>query len=180
MDPIALVEFLYVDQNRLDGSPMTSHFYTVRDLLIEAGVKDKTTLKAAILHDVLEDTCLTKKYLALRYGKRTADIVELLSKDDQWSTGYVRMKSNLDEMEQHWLAYPEAIVIKLADRIHNLQTVKGFTKEKQARYRSDTESLLIPFFKKILKNELPPRFHKVAEYLLAKMLLQIDNQASHE
>ena len=61
------------------------------------------------------------------------------------------MKSNLDEMETVWYDFPEVVLIKMADRLHNLQTISGFSIEKQKEYLHETKDLLLPLFKKILK-----------------------------
>lgn len=142
----ALLEFLFQGKKRKDGSPFTSHFYAVRDILREEGISDENILNAALLHDVLEDTSITKEYLQFHFGKDVAEIIDLMSKWDSWKTVHCKMKGNIDEMENIWRRYPESTLIKMADRLHNLMTIDGFKKEKQREYIQETKEILLPLF----------------------------------
>lgn len=141
----------YKGKKRKTGDPYTSHLYAVKNILKEAGVHAEYILDAALLHDILEDTNFTKEYLAFRFGKKIADLVSVVSKIEHWNTSYCRMKSNLDYMEHSWKIHPEAIVIKMADRLHNLKTIYGFRNEKKKEYIGETENFLIPLFQKFLQ-----------------------------
>ncbi len=144
-----LIDYLYKGRKRKNGEPYARHSYAVRDILAEQGVNDPTVLAAALLHDVLEDTYISREYLVLRFGRKIARIVHLLSKNPAWHTGYCRMKSNIDEMELLWRRYPETVLIKIADRLHNIRTIKGFSAAKQQEYLAETEHMLLPFFRRI-------------------------------
>lgn len=167
-----LLEHLHQGQKRKDGSAYTTHLYAVREILETAGVTDKTLLAAALLHDILEDSALSKEYLALKFGERVADIVEFLTKNAAWNTAYCRMKSNLDEMETIWMDYPEAILIKMADRLHNLRTITGFTLAKQREYLTETTDCLMPLFVTI-GNRNHRGFKKYIQRLLPQLQQEI-------
>lgn len=155
MDIEAFIEHIYKGKKRKTGENSTSHMYATRDILKSVGVKEETILNAALLHDIIEDTTISREYLILKFGSNMVKLLDLLSKDEMWHTSYCRIKGSLDEMEASWVNYPEAILIKMADRLHNLQTIEGFRTEKQERYINETEELLIPLFEKILnKNNL--------------------------
>ncbi|MDF2379601.1 MAG: HD domain-containing protein [Candidatus Gracilibacteria bacterium] len=163
------IEKLYYGKKRKTGHPFTSHMYAVKQALVNLGVSDEEVLEAALLHDVLEDTDLSKNYLALRFGERVAHIVYLLSKRDVWNTGYCKMKSNMDEMESAWIQYPEAIIIKMSDRLHNLQTIQGFSVPKQREYIQETHETLLPVFKMILEKVPLETYKKVVESLYGQL-----------
>ena len=169
----ALIEYLYREKKRKTGEPYTNHMYAVRDILMQAGVTDKTLLITSLLHDVLEDTDLSKDYINFRFGKNVANIVELLSKDRLWGTSYCRIKSSMDTMEAAWMEYPEAMLIKIADRLHNLQTIHGFTLQKQKRYIAETKECLVPAFEKAVKLNHIGRFNKPIKYIFKKLLKEI-------
>ncbi len=146
----AFLEHIYKGQKRKTGENYTSHLYATKKILEEAGVTDETILKAALLHDIIEDTQISKEYLILKFGASVVRILELLSKEDMWHTSYCRAKANLDAMEASWVNYPEAILIKMADRLHNLQTIEGFGLKKQGSYLAESKNLLLPLFKGVL------------------------------
>lgn len=145
------MEHVFSGKIRKTGDSYTSHPYAVRDLLIKQGVTEQSILDAAVLHDVIEDSHITKDYLSLRFGAKVAEIVSILSKSTAWLTSYCKMKSNLDQMENQWVQYPEAILIKMADRLHNLQTINGFKPEKQKEYLKETTEMLMPLFSSIIR-----------------------------
>lgn len=175
----ALLEFLHKGQQRKTGDAYTSHLYEVHNILRKAGIKDKDLLDAALLHDVLEDTYISKDYLRLRFGERVAEIVDIVSKESFWNTKYLQMKGTLDEMEERWTDYPEAVLIKIADRLHNLQTIHGFKKEKRKEYMNETKELLVPMFQTVIHKKSFGRFQKPAELLIKKMEKEIVQIEKH-
>ena len=176
VDPAALIEMLYRGKTRKSGEPAATHFYAVRDLLAAAGVEQKTILTAALLHDVLEDTALSEEYLRLRFGRRTAAVVRLLSKQRLWHTAYAKAKSNIDEMGNVWHEYPEVILIKLADRLHNVQTIRGFRPAKRREYLAETSTLLVPFFEQVLARHRLEDLHTPGARLLARLNDEVARQ----
>ncbi|QQS59893.1 bifunctional (p)ppGpp synthetase/guanosine-3',5'-bis(diphosphate) 3'-pyrophosphohydrolase [Candidatus Peregrinibacteria bacterium] len=165
----ALIEHLFKDKKRKNGAPYTSHFYAVRDILMEAGVDDQDTLDAALLHDVLEDTSLSKAYIKFKFGAEVTSIVEFLSKWERWKTSHCKMKGNLDDMEVIWKHYPESTLIKMADRLHNLQTIDGFKPEKQREYIHETKDLLLPLFRMSIKKNALEKFNAPMQKILQRL-----------
>ena len=163
------VEQIYEGRKRKNGEPVTAHLYGVMNILAAEGVTEQTILNASLLHDILEDTDLTLDYLSLRFGEKTAKLIDLLSKNPCWNTSYCKMKSSMDEIEVSWLDYPEAMAIKMADRLHNLYTIDGFKKEKQQEYLEETIELLIPVFERTLKKNNLGYLKSVIFNLLKKL-----------
>jgi len=173
MDNQFFLTHLY--EKRKTGESATSHLYAVKKILEEAGVNENTILTAALFHDIFEDTLISKDYIAHKLGDEVTEIIELCSKDEYWNTAYCRMKSNLDEMESCWRAHPEPVLIKMADRLHNLLTIRGFIKEKQLSYVKETEQLLIPLFEKVINTTSINSCQKPMKYLLKKIKAEIIN-----
>lgn len=169
----SLIEYVYAGRKRKNGEPVTAHLYGVRNILVEEGIHEESMLDTALLHDILEDTDLTLDYLALKFGDKTAKLVDLLSKDPAWNTSYCRMKSSMDEIELSWIDYPEAVTIKMADRLHNLYTIDGFKPEKQREYIQETEEVLFPIFERIYEQNNLGRLKKVIYNLLQRLRKEI-------
>ena len=170
MDINHFLDFLYSGKKRKNGEPAVSHFYAVRDILKAEGIKEESILNAALLHDVMEDHNLNYEYLALKFGDKVAKLVEILSKNPAWNTSYCRMKSSMDGVASSWADYPEAVVIKMADRLHNLRTVEGLKPEKRRIYMEETYEILIPLFESILKTNKLGYYKKVIKSLLKKII----------
>jgi len=146
------LDYLYGGKKRKNGEPAVSHCYAVRDILKAEGIREESILLAALLHDVIEDHYIHYEYVALRFGEKIARLVELLSKNPAWNTSYCRMKSAMDEVEKSWADHPEAVLIKMADRLHNLRTAEGLKLNKRHAYVTETYEILIPLFECAIKN----------------------------
>jgi GTP pyrophosphokinase len=147
-----LLEFLFKGKKRKDGSPFTSHFYATRDILKDEGITDTTILNSALLHDVIEDTYITKDYLAMKYSQEVANIVELISKWDSWRTSYCKMKGNLDEMEVYWKRYPEVVLIKRRIVYIISKLLMALRRRNNTNIFKRQSRCFCPFFGKVLKN----------------------------
>ncbi len=169
---------LHQGQVRKSGEPFILHPIAVSLILLDAKATEDCVV-TGLLHDVLEDTHVKKEYIAFKFGDRVADIVDLLSKSPRWQTSYCRMKSNLDEMELSWAKYPEAIVVKMADRIHNLQTISGFPPAKQDEYLLETTEVLLPLFKRIVKNNNFHSYKNTIRFLLQELLEMVKQIKPH-
>ena len=159
MELHGIIEFVYKHKKRKLGSGSVEHLHAVKDILKKAGVTDPEILNAALLHDVLEDTQMPKEYLTLKFGPRIADIVWVLS------------KNNPDEVVES----PEAILIRMADQLHNLQTLHGLAKEKQQEYLKETE-VLLPMCKRAMKEILVGEVRTCGTRLLRKLEKIIDGE----
>ncbi len=176
MNTKTLIELIHQGQKRMTGEPYTTHLYAVRDILRNEGITDKNTLYAALLHDAMEDNeNITKKYLAMYFGEKIAQIVEVVSKKRAWLTSYCRTKGHIDEIEFSWRAHPEAVLIKMADRLHNLQTLHGLPLEKQIRKLKESKEYLMPLFQKFHQENHFKDIGKYTKSLLEKLEMEIEN-----
>ena len=150
MQIIKFVEKVFAGKFRKTGEPYVCHLYAVHDILRQAGVEDRYVLDTALLHDVLEDTSITKEFLERNFGKVVAQMVVTLSKEVMWHTSYCKFKSYLYSLESCAIYYPEIILIKMADRLHNLMTIEAFDLQKQVEYIEETEHYLFPVFRKAM------------------------------
>lgn len=151
-----IVEALYFAAEKHRGiyrkdeyTPYLLHVLEVVDILLDLGVFDYKVLVAAIIHDVVEDTDATKKEVAERFGNAIAKIVELLTKHPNFirQLGYWIFIKNVRDKNIRW----RVIVIKFADRIHNLMTLKSMPKQKQLAKIKETIDEFPALYKVLIK-----------------------------
>ncbi|WNO60061.1 bifunctional GTP diphosphokinase/guanosine-3',5'-bis pyrophosphate 3'-pyrophosphohydrolase [Rheinheimera sp. MMS21-TC3] len=165
-EQVALVQQAYVvardahaPQTRSSGEPYITHPVAVSSILAEMRM-DHETLMAALLHDVIEDTPYDKKDLAELFGETVAELVQGVSKLDK-----VKFKdyhefevTNLQKMFMAMTQDIRVILIKLADRTHNMRTLGALRPEKRRRIAKETLELYAPIANRLgihnIKNEL--------------------------
>jgi len=132
-------------QVRRSGEPYLSHPLEVASLLADMRL-DKTTLVAALLHDVLEDTDVTAAEVRENFGKDVADLVEGVTKISRVQDASPEAR-RAEAIRKIILAMTDdirVIFIKLADRIHNLQTLEFLDEEKQRQVARETLDIYAP------------------------------------
>lgn len=132
-------------QFRKSGEPYISHPITVAKILGELRL-DAVTLTAALLHDVVEDTGILKQEISERFGSSVAELVDGVSKLDK-----IRFQTQADMQAENFrkmlLAMAQdvrVILIKLADRLHNMRTLEVMSPEKQHRIAQETLEIYAP------------------------------------
>jgi guanosine-3',5'-bis(diphosphate) 3'-pyrophosphohydrolase len=132
-------------QVRRSGEPYLSHPLEVASLLADMRL-DKTTLVAALLHDVLEDTDVTSAEVRENFGKDVADLVEGVTKISrvQDASPEARRAETIRKIILAMTDDIRVIFIKLADRIHNLQTLEFLDEEKQRQVARETLDIYAP------------------------------------
>ena len=146
-------------QKRKDGSPYVTHTIAAATIAAEMGLDD-VSIVAALLHDVLEDTDVTYDELAELFGKDAADIVEGVTKLTrvQYSTVEETQMENLRKMLLAMAKDIRVILIKLADRLHNMRTMEFQSPEKQLAKSRETMDIYAPIAHRLgveqVKNEL--------------------------
>ena len=132
-------------QKRKDGSPYVTHAVAAATIAAEMGLDDEAVV-AALLHDVLEDTDVTYDTLRDSFGKEVADIVEGVTKLTrvQYSTTEETQMENLRKMLLAMAKDIRVILIKLADRLHNMRTMAYQTPEKQLIKSRETMDIYAP------------------------------------
>lgn len=132
-------------QTRANGEPYIVHPISVAEILGEMQL-DVKTICAGLLHDVLEDTDCTEVELREQFGDEIADLVLGVTKVGEISAAY-RSEVELENLRRMLVAMakdPRVIVIKLADRLHNLRTLQFLPRNKQLRIAQDTLKIYTP------------------------------------
>ena len=142
----------HAGQSRKSGAPYITHCLAVALILAEMGL-DAQTVAAALLHDVVEDTGITLEDIAAEFGPKTAELVDGVTKLKQLPTGVEGMhggKAGDREMEylrKMFLAMGSdfrVILIKLADRLHNMRTLGHMPSHKQIQKAKETLEIFAP------------------------------------
>ncbi|WP_394176223.1 bifunctional GTP diphosphokinase/guanosine-3',5'-bis pyrophosphate 3'-pyrophosphohydrolase [Thalassotalea litorea] len=146
-------------QMRSSGDPYITHPVAVARNLAEMHL-DHETLMAALLHDVIEDTETTKDELAELFGSTVAELVEGVSKLDKisFSSKQEAQAENFRKMILAMVQDIRVILIKLADRTHNMRTLGALRPEKRRRIARETLEIYAPIANRLgihgIKNEL--------------------------
>jgi GTP diphosphokinase / guanosine-3',5'-bis(diphosphate) 3'-diphosphatase len=138
-------EVSHQGQQRASGEPYLSHPLEVASLLV--GFKmDVTTVTAGLLHDVLEDTTATKEQLEHEFGKEIADLVDGVTKLGKlaFSSREERQAENFRKMLVAMARDLRVLMIKLADRLHNMRTLDYLPHEKSRKVAQETLDIYAP------------------------------------
>ena len=132
-------------QKRRDGSPYVTHCIAAADISVDMGL-DEDSIIAALLHDVIEDTNLTHEDIARQFGSAVADIVEGVTKLSrvQYTSKEDEQMENLRKMLMAIAKDIRVILIKIADRLHNMRTMAYQTAEKQRDKSLETMEIYAP------------------------------------
>jgi guanosine-3',5'-bis(diphosphate) 3'-pyrophosphohydrolase len=130
-------------QRRKSGDPYITHPLAVSTILAELGM-DTTTLVAALLHDTIEDTDYSLGHLRADFGDEVAHLVDGVTKLDKVKLGATAEAETIRKMVIAMARDPRVLVIKLADRLHNMRTMRFLPPEKQARKARETLEVLAP------------------------------------
>jgi GTP pyrophosphokinase len=132
-------------QQRASGEPYLSHPLEVAHLLVGFRM-DVTTVTAGLLHDVLEDTAATKEELEREFGKEIADLVDGVTKLGKlaFSSREERQAENFRKMLVAMARDLRVLMIKLADRLHNMRTLDYLPLEKSRKIAQETLDIYAP------------------------------------
>lgn len=138
-------EKVHKGQMRRSGEPYISHPVAVTCILAKLHL-DVPTLLAALLHDVVEDSEVSKEELSERFGKQVADLVDGLTKLDkiELQTAVQAQAENVRKMLLAMSQDVRVILVKLADRLHNMQTLDVMKPAKQRRISQETLDIYAP------------------------------------
>ena len=140
-----VAEEAHKDQRRRSGEPYISHPVAVAIILVGLGM-DTDTLVAALLHDVVEDTATTSDSIEKQFGKDVALMVDGVTKLGQvpFSTREEQQAENVRKMLLAMAQDVRVIIIKLADRLHNMRTLQYMKPEKQKEKARETMDIYAP------------------------------------
>ncbi len=132
-------------QKRVSGDDYVSHSVAVATILVEQQM-DTTTVAAALLHDVVEDSQITVDEIRREFGPEVADLVDGMTK-----IATLRFRSDAEEQAENYRKLllsiakdARVIIIKLADRLHNMRTLDFLAPEKRRRIALETREIYAP------------------------------------
>ena len=136
---------LHEGQKRRDGSPYVTHCVATAEIIAEQGL-DEDSIVAALLHDVIEDTPATYDDVKRQFGATVADIVEGVTKLTrvQYTSHEEEQAENLRKMLIAMAKDIRVVLIKIADRLHNMRTMDYQSKEKQLIKSAETMEIYAP------------------------------------
>ncbi len=164
-------------QIRRSGEPYITHPVAVACILAQLHL-DVPTLLAALLHDVVEDSDISADEISDRFGKQVADLVEGLTKLDkiELQTAVQAQAENVRKMLLAMSQDVRVILVKLADRLHNMQTLEIMKPAKQRRISQETLDIYAPIANRLGLNVIyqeledlsfkyiyPNRYHVIAK-----------------
>lgn len=185
-------------QERKSGEPYFTHCFKTAEILAELRL-DTHTICAGLMHDVLEDTGITREEMQVRFGANIANLVEGVTKIGQYKLGItsqtpdtkstvehrVHRKRQAETYRKLLLATAEdvrVILIKLADRLHNMETLEFLASEKCQRVAKETLEIYAPIAHRLglwrimgrledlaFKHLYPAEYRKIADLLNQKL-----------
>jgi guanosine-3',5'-bis(diphosphate) 3'-pyrophosphohydrolase len=152
-----VAERMHRGQLRKSGEPYITHPLAVAHILAALGM-DTTTLVAALLHDTVEDTSYTLPQLRTDFGSEVALLVDGVTKFDKVYFGDIAEAETIRKMLVRAGQDVRVLVIKLADRLHNMRTLDARSPASRTRIAAATQEVLVPLCDRLgiqaLKREL--------------------------
>ncbi len=152
--------YRYADQAhqgvvRKTGEPFISHPVSVACILADMHM-DLPTIMAALLHDVVEDTDISTDDIKEKFGQQVAELVDGVTKLDkiEFQSASVAQAENFRKMLLAMSQDVRVILVKLADRLHNMQTLEGMRQEKQKLTAKETLDIYAPIANRLGLNEI--------------------------
>ena len=172
-------------QRRKSGEPYFTHCVKTAETLARLSL-DPDTICAGLLHDVLEDTGITRLNMEKQFGKSIVNLVEGVTKIGKYQFGSGQRKRQAETYRKLLLATAEdmrVILIKLADRLHNMETLEYLSVEKQQRISKETLEIYAPIAHRLgiwwlmsrledlsLKYLYPDEYREIANLLDEKLV----------
>ena len=167
-------------QLRKSGEPYLVHPLEVAGILAEMRL-DEASIVTGLLHDTIEDTLATREEIAELFGEEVADLVDGVTKLSQFSAGNTKEEKQAENFRKMVVAMAKDIrvlLVKLADRTHNMRTLEHMAQEKQERIARETLDIYAPLANRLgmqsVKSELEDlsfRYLKPQEYLDLQQLV---------
>jgi len=152
-------EKCHLGQMRQSGDPYITHPLAVANILADLHM-DHESLIAALLHDVIEDTGVSKGQISRRFGRTVADLVDGVSKLGEIESAS-RAEQQAESFQKMTLAMSRDIrvmLVKLADRLHNMRTLGVLSPEKRRRIARETIDIYAPIAQRLGINDIRLEF----------------------
>lgn len=173
-----LASKLHDGQLRYNGDPYITHPLEVAKILAEMRM-DHQSIIAAMLHDVLEDTSISKLEIAKIFNLKVAELVDGVSKLKQ-ITFESKEEAQAENLRKMMLAMAKdirVILVKLADRLHNMRTLKALPRDKQKRIALETLEIYAPIANRLGMNNLCVEFEELGFAYLYPIRFKILKEA---
>ncbi len=167
-------------QKRQSGEPYLSHPIEVAHILADMKL-DVTTLCAALLHDVVEDTKFPMEQLEPRFGADVAKLVEGMTKISRldFLAPEARQAENVRKMLLAMVDDVRVVVVKLADRLHNMRTLQFLSTEKQQRIAQETLEIYAPIAHRLGMGRIRGELEDLAfSYLESSSYLELQKKVA--
>ena len=154
-------------QQRKDGFPFITHPIAAAFIIVEMGL-DEDSIIAALLHDIVEDTAVTLEEIKQEFGASVAVIVEGVTKLTrvQYTSKEEEQMENLRKMLLAMAKDIRVILIKFADRLHNMRTMEYLVPHKQKEKASETMEIYAPIAHRLGMQKIKWEFEDIAFYYL--------------
>lgn len=146
-------EIHHANQTRKSGDPYITHPLAVATILAGLGLTEPT-ICAALLHDTVEDTTYSLEQLRSDYGDEIATMVDGVTKLDKMAYGESAKAETIRKMVMAMSRDIRVLVIKLADRLHNMRTIHFLRQDKQNRIARDTLEIYAPLAHRLGMNAI--------------------------
>lgn len=148
-----IAERMHEGQTRKSGDPYITHPLAVATILAELGMT-APTLCAALLHDTVEDTPYTLEQLGVDFGEEVVQLVDGVTKLDKVTYGDSAQSETIRKMVVAMSRDIRVLVIKLADRLHNMRTLRYLRQDKQERIATETIEIFAPLAHRLGMNTI--------------------------
>lgn len=157
-------------QFRRTGDPYVTHPLAVANILCDMHM-DHQSLMAALLHDVIEDTGITKTAIKNQFGNTVAELVDGVSKLNKinFSSRAEAQAENFQKMAMAMAKDLRVILVKIADRLHNMRTLGVLTPEKRRRIARETLDIYAPIANRLGMNNVRVEFEELGFQALYPM-----------
>jgi len=167
-------------QSRMSGESYISHPLAVARIVAEIGL-DEVSLAAALLHDAVEDTEITLADVQSRFGPEVASIVDGLTKLErmQFDSREAQQAATMRKMLVAMAKDLRVLIIKLADRLHNMRTIASASFDKQRRVAQETLDIYAPLAHRLGMQEVRQQLEDLAfSALYPKRYAELDHLVS--
>ncbi|MCY7327078.1 MAG: HD domain-containing protein, partial [Saprospiraceae bacterium] len=177
-DAFDLARNAHSEQRRKSGEPYILHPIEVARICVEEIGLGPTAAACALMHDVVEDTSISLDEIREQFGDRITRIVEGLTKLDEMKDKESPQAENISKVLKAMLFDVRVVLIKMADRLHNLRTINSMAPSKQRKIAAETSTIYAPLAHRLglnavktefqdicLKISHPEEYHDIAEQL---------------
>lgn len=186
-DAFEFAKIAHAPQRRKTGEPYILHPIAVATIAAEELMLDTNPVIAAFLHDVVEDTSYTIEDIRNRFGEDVAFLVQVVTKQKKDKYDESKQVDNFKQMLDSVQYDIRAVLVKLADRLHNMRTLSSMPDDKQMKIAGETDYFYAPLANRLglynVKTELENlsfKFRCPHEYAELKDLIHRDEEAQRK